>query len=132
MDDTTETPLAQAIAQVRALLDEATGADSATTLEALGKAHALLSSALNEAMAASLLDGASIRQVGAAAGLSPNAVPPRAAQSPLLTAYAPEGRLTRAGIERARYDAERGTPLAPDQPQPLTFRRRRSKENPDD
>jgi hypothetical protein len=63
-------------------------------------------------MAEALLSGkVSLRSAGAAAGLTENAVPPRLARTQTLGAYANEdGRVTAAGIERAKYDHESGTP----------------------
>lgn len=62
------------------------------------------------------------------AGLSENAVGPQLARTPSFSACAsPEGRVTRASVERARYDAELGRPAPTNgQPaEPLMFRRRR-------
>jgi hypothetical protein len=70
----------------------------------------------------------SLRSAGAAAGLSENAVPPRLARTQTLGAYANEdGRVTAAGIERAKYDHESGTPKPAPAPAaaPMRFKPRR-------
>jgi hypothetical protein len=83
-------------------------------------------------MAAVLVaEGGTIRTAGALAGLSENAVGPRLARTRLLAAYGSEsGRVTAAGVERARYDLEEGRHRAaadlPDQPKPMRFRARRT------
>ena len=61
-------------------------------------------------MAAVLLEeGGTIRQAGALAGLSENAVGPRLARTDDLAAYTSEaGRVTAKGVERALYDIELG------------------------
>ena len=64
------------------------------------------------------------------AGLTENAVGPRLARTSLLAAYSDGDRVTRTGVERARYDLEEGrhkvVPPAPDQERPpLRFRARR-------
>lgn len=111
-------------------LDKARETESAAeTLPVLIAAQQHISQAVDEAMAAAVLEeGASLRQAGQLADLSENAVGPRLARTTRLRAYAsPEGRVTRAAVERARYDAELGRP-APDpqtSPAPLRFRRRR-------
>ena len=68
----------------------------------------------------------SLRSAGAAAGLTENAVPPRLARTQTLGAYANEdGRVTAAGVERAKYDHESGTPKPAPAPaaQPMRFNR---------
>ena len=98
-------------------------------LPMLSEAQEQLSRAIDEAMAAAVLDeGTSLRQVGQLASLSENAVGPRLARTARLMPYAtPEGRVTRTSVERARYDAETGRPApTPDHLiEPLRFRRRR-------
>ena len=72
----------------------------------------------------------SLRSAGAAAGLTENAVPPRLARTQTLGAYANEdGRVTAAGVERAKYDHESGTPKPAPAPAaaPMRFKPRRPK-----
>lgn len=123
--------------QLGALIREAAAAlshaeRSATAKDALpllSRAQEQLTRAIDEAMAAAVLEeGTSLRQAGQLASLSENAVGPRLARTSRLMPYAtPEGRVTRASVERARYDAETGRPApTPDHPiEPLRFRRRR-------
>lgn len=111
-------------------LAKAREAESATAaLPLLVEAQQQITRAADEAMALAVLDeGASLRQAGQLAELSENAVGPRLARTSRLRAYAsPEGRITRAAVERARYDAELGRPApeAGTPPAPLRFRRRR-------
>jgi len=100
-------------------------------LPLLRSAQVHLTTAIDEAMAAALVaEGGTIRTTGALAGLSENAVGPRLARTRLLAAYGTEsGRVTAAGVERARYDLEEGrhreAPEPPDQPRPMRFRARR-------
>lgn len=98
-------------------------------LPLLTQAQEQLTRAIDEAMAAAVLEeGTSLRQAGQLASLSENAVGPRLARTARLSPYASaEGRITRASVERARYDAELGRPApASDNPvEPLRFRRRR-------
>ena len=119
------------------LIDSATHAlraasrqPSATgALPMLTEAQQLLNRAVDEAMAAAVLEeGASLRQAGQLADLSENAVGPRLARTSRLGAYASDkGRVTRTSVERARYDAELGRPAPAPQAgaPPLKFRRRR-------
>ncbi|MCA1781302.1 MAG: hypothetical protein ABR500_09615 [Dermatophilaceae bacterium] len=104
-------------------------ASATEALPVLIEAQQHLGSAVDEAMAAAVLEeGASLRQAGQLADLSENAVGPRLARTARLRAYAtPQGRVTRTSVERARYDAELGRPAPqPDTPpEPLRFRRRR-------
>lgn len=111
-------------------LEKARTTGSATqALPALIEAQQQIAQAVDEAMAAAVLEeGASLRQAGQLADLSENAVGPRLARTTRLRAYAtPEGRVTRTAVERARYDAELGRPAPEPQapPAPLRFRRRR-------
>jgi hypothetical protein len=88
-----------------------------------------LTALIDNAMARALVTGrASLRSVGAGAGLSENAVGPRLARTPLLASYANEsGRVTASGVERARYDHETGHIRQPaEPPQPLRFKPRRN------
>ena len=132
------TPQASADA-IRAAIDaasralaQADPAAPSTALPLLRAAQEQVTSAIDEAMAAVLVaEGGTIRTAGALAGLSENAVGPRLARTRLLAAYGSEsGRVTAAGVERARYDLEEGrhrdaTDL-PDQPKPMRFRARRT------
>jgi hypothetical protein len=128
-----DSPLARSIRQARALLDEADPASPSTALPRLRAAAEHVSAAIDEAMAAAILeDGATIRTAGALAGLSENAVGPRLARTRDLGAYTAEsGRVTARGVARALYDRERGShraaePPAPTKPTaPLRFTRRR-------
>ena len=111
-------------------LEAARRSASATeALPALTEAQQQLGQVVDEAMAAAVLEeGASLRQAGQLADLSENAVGPRLARTARLSPYATaEGRVTRASVERARYDAELGRPAPPasDPPPPMRFRRRR-------
>lgn len=114
-----------------ALTQAAASGNAREALPALTEAQERLTRAIDEAMAAAVLEeGTSLRQAGQLANLSENAVGPRLARTSSLMPYAtPEGRVTRSSVERARYDAELGRPApapAPDQTvQPLRFRRRR-------
>ncbi len=98
-------------------------------LPLLRQAQERLTRAIDEAMAVAVVqEGSSLRQAGQLADLSENAVGPRLARTYRLMSYAtPEGRVTRASVERARYDAEVGRPApTPDPPvERLRFRRRR-------
>jgi hypothetical protein len=109
---------------------DATAPSAALPLLRAAQEH--VTAAIDEAMAAVLVtEGGSIRTAGALAGLSENAVGPRLARTRLLAAYGSEsGRVTAAGVERARYDLEEGrhrdaTDL-PDHPRPMRFRARRT------
>ena len=104
--------------------------DPAGALPRLREAQELLTTAIDEAMAAAVVDGETLRGAGALAGLSENAVGPRLARTRTLAAYqSEEGRVTAAGVERARYDVEQGRhqPLPPGAvpPAPMRFRPRR-------
>jgi hypothetical protein len=126
-------------AAIRASIEAASSAlahADATTpsaaLPLLRTAQEHVTSAIDEAMAAVLVaEGGTIRTAGALAGLSENAVGPRLARTKLLAAYGSEaGRVTAAGVERARYDLEEGRHRdagdLPEQPKPLRFRARRT------
>lgn len=118
-----------AYAQVRAGLDHAEqAADPAAALPHLRSAAEALTGLIDESMAQALVIGAAtLRSAGAGAGLSENAVGPRLARTRVLGAYAnPEGRVTAAGVERARYDQETGAvPEPPPERPPLRFKPRR-------
>lgn len=118
------------IRDAAAAVDRAAASSSASdALPSLTEAQDRLTRAIDEAMAAAVLEeGTSLRQAGQLAKLSENAVGPRLARTSRLMPYAsPEGRVTRTSVERARYDAELGRPAPiPDHPvEPLRFRRRR-------
>jgi hypothetical protein len=113
---------------IRASLDAARAKPAADALPDLRRAAELLAAAIDETMAAAVLAGqASLRSAGQRAGLSENAVGPRLAHTRALGAYAdPSGRVTAAGVERARYDHESGTPrTTPRTTTPMRFRPRR-------
>ena len=120
------------IAAASAALASADPGSPSAALPLLRTAQEHVTAAIDEAMAAVLLtEGGTIRTAGALAGLSENAVGPRLARTRLLAAYGSEtGRVTAAGVERARYDLEEGrhrdaADLA-EQPRPLRFRARRT------
>ena len=125
-----EQALDAAITAARDALGRADASRPLDALPLLRAAQEHLTTAVDEAMAAVLVaDGETIRTAGALAGLSENAVGPRLARTSLLGAYGSEaGRVTAAGVERARYDLEEGRHRpAPDAPgRPLRFRARRS------
>lgn len=113
---------------VRRALDEAEGKDPVGALPYLREAADRLTELIDEAMATAVLTGqASLRGAGAQAGLTENAVGPRLARTRSLGAYADDrGRVTAAGVERAKYDLETGQsrqPAAP--PAPMRFKPRR-------
>src|SRR3954451_23924369 len=106
----TEHALRTAIEAAREALERADASRPVEALPLLRVAQENLTSAVDEAMAAVLVaQGGTIRAGGALAGLSENAVGPRLARTRLLGAYGSEaGRVTAAGVERARYDLEEG------------------------
>lgn len=113
---------------VRRALDEAEGKDSVGALPYLREAADRLTELIDEAMATAVLTGqASLRGAGAQAGLTENAVGPRLARTRSLGAYADDrGRVTAAGVERAKYDLETGQPRQPAAPPaPMRFKPRR-------
>lgn len=106
----------QPYAAIHASLDAAAGSrDPAEALPHLRSAADGLTGLIDETMARAVVGGrGSLRSVGAGAGLSENAVGPRLGRTPLLAPYANEsGRVTAAGVERARYDQETGRPPEP-------------------
>jgi hypothetical protein len=114
---------------VRTCLDAATGLPAVDALPHLREAANRLADLLDETMAAAVLSGqASLRSAGHRAGLTENAVGPRLARTQTLGAYADEkGRVTAAGVERAKYDRESGTPKpAPEATTAMRFKPRRS------
>ena len=113
---------------VRRALDEAEGKDCIGALPHLREAADRLTELIDEAMATAVLTGqASLRGAGAQAGLTENAVGPRLARTRSLGAYADDrGRVTAAGVERAKYDLETGQSRQPAaSPAPLRFKPRR-------
>ena len=124
-------PVALAVAATEAELRGIDPDQPAEALPHLRTAQAHLTEAIDEAMAAVIVeDGAAIRTAGALARLSENAVGPRLARTSLPTAYGSDtGRVTASGVERARYDLEEGRHRTADDasvPQPMRFRARRS------
>ncbi|MGO4597196.1 hypothetical protein [Terrabacter sp. 2RAF25] len=121
-----------AIDAARTALADADAEVPSAALPLLRIAQEHVTAAIDEAMAAVLVsEGGTIRTAGALAGLSENAVGPRLARTRLLAAYGSDaGRVTAAGVERARYDLEEGrhreAPDQPDQPKPMRFRARRT------
>jgi len=122
------------LAGVRRALDTAQnfleeGKDSVRALPYLREAADRLTELIDESMAAAVLTGqASLRSAGGAAGLTENAVGPRLARTQKLGAYADDrGRVTAAGVERAKYDLESGVPKQPAAaPAPMRFKPRRT------
>ncbi|GAA5145812.1 hypothetical protein GCM10023340_15750 [Nocardioides marinquilinus] len=120
-----------AVQRVRAALEAAEGLDADEALPHLREAAERLAALIDDSMAAAVLEKkASLRAAGQKAGLSENAVGPRLARTARLAPYADErGRVTAAGVERARYDAETGqvppARPAPAAAAPMRFRARR-------
>jgi hypothetical protein len=122
---------------IRAALDAAedaatAAADPAAALPHLRTAADHLTELVDDTMARAVVaGGASLRSAAAGVGLSENAVGPRLARTRLLAAYANDsGRVTAAGVERARYDQETGRIPQPADPAvsaaPMRFVRRRT------
>lgn len=124
-------PFSDAVEAARAALARVDATDPQAALPHLREAAVKVTGAIDEAMAAALLiEGATIRQAATLAGLTENAVGPRLARTSLLAAYREGDRVTRTGVERARYDVEEGRhkstpPAETAQRQPLRFRARR-------
>ncbi len=124
-------PVALEVAAAEAALRRIDPDQPAEALPHLRAAQEHLTLAIDEAMAATIVEeGSSIRTAGQLAGLSENAVGPRLARTTLLAAYGSDaGRVTASGVERARYDLEEGrhrtTDPAAARP-PLRFRARRN------
>ncbi len=115
------------VAAVRAALDAAEQQEAPDALPHLREAAEHLTELIDEQLAEAVLTGqASLRAAGAKAGLSENAVGPRLARTRTLGASADErGRVTASGVERAKYDAETGTPRpAPAAAAPMRFKPR--------
>ena len=126
----TTSPASQAFTKARRIVEQTDIDDPAEALPMLREAVERLTEAIDETMAALLLDDkSSLRLAGTLAGLSENAVGPRLARTQRLGAYAsPAGRVTARGVERALYDQELGRePEAPTEQQPMRFKPRRSK-----
>ncbi len=120
-------PLLKRLRAVEAHLARVDVKDSSQTVEELAQARDELHLALDEAMALAALDGLSLRAIAGLAGLAPNSVPPRLARTASLSPYQNQaGKVVSPGVERARYDQERGTPKPSEPTAPLRFRRRRS------
>ncbi len=124
-------PDPKSLDEIRAALAEAADKEAGEALPHLREAADRLTSLIDESMAEALLQGkVSLRAAGAAAGLTENAVPPRLARTQTLGAYANEdGRVTAAGVERAKYDHESGTPKPAPAPAaaPMRFKPRRTR-----
>lgn len=123
--------LAASVDTARAALDRVDPTRPVEALPLLREAQEHVIRAIDEAMAAAVTtEGTTIRTAGLLAGLTENAVGPRLARTRLLAAYRSEsGRVTAAGVERARYDLEEGRhrTIDPDgQSAPLRFRARRT------
>ena len=121
------------VAAVRAALDASDGLEADEALPHLREAAERLTELIDESLAEAVLTGkASLRSAGARAGLSENAVGPRLARTRTLGGYANDGgRVTAAGVERAKYDAETGAPPPAAKPaspteRPMRFKPRRS------
>ncbi|WP_256842162.1 hypothetical protein [Ornithinimicrobium cryptoxanthini] len=103
-------------------LSEVDLTSSTAAVTSLTRARDAVQSALDEAMAQAVtLEGASLRQVAALAGIAPNSVSPRLARSATLSAYSRDGRVDAAGITLARADNQEDAPMR--------FVRRKSKGN---
>jgi len=93
-------------------------ADPARALADLATAGRAVDAAIQEAMAAAVLAGTSMRRVAEIAGIAPNSVPPRLARSAPLAPYVAAGTITADSIAVARHDAATGR-------RPLIFTPRR-------
>ena len=126
--------VAEAVAAARDELSQVDPEQPEAALPHLRAAQEHLTAAVDEAMAAAIVaSGSSIRTAGMLAGLSENAVGPRLARTCLLAAYGSDtGRVTAAGVVRARYDLERGEHRTADTGEgdlakkPMRFRARRT------
>jgi acyl-CoA reductase-like NAD-dependent aldehyde dehydrogenase len=122
-------PVTRAVKAARKALDQADPERPSEALPFLRAAAEQLTVAIDEAMAAVILEeGGTLRQAGTLAGLSENAVGPRLARTEDLGAYSSEtGRVTATGVTRALYDLEQGRhQKAADAPAPaMRFRARR-------
>ncbi len=123
--------LGDAVEAARTAIDRVDPESPVAALPLLREAQEHVTRAIDEAMAAAVTtEGTTLRAAGQLAGLTENAVGPRLARTRLLAAYQSEsGRVTAAGVERARYDLEEGRHRAPDPaapPAPMRFRARRT------
>lgn len=117
------------IDEIAAALEMARGREPLEALPHLRRAAELVTALIDQKLAEAVLhDSASLRAAGASAGLSENAVGPRLARTAALESYASsDGRVTAAGVERARYDLESGrAPGSAASSKPLRFKPRRS------
>ncbi|MCL2315843.1 MAG: hypothetical protein FWC46_01990 [Actinomycetia bacterium] len=89
--------------------------DIGHALVCTAQARDRLDDALNELMAAAVLEGQSLRAVAAQAGLAPNSVAARMARSSGLAGYSTDGRVRATDVRQARADKTA----------PLRFQRRR-------
>ncbi len=123
-----------ALTAIREALNQAQAAGAGRISDALPllrEAADRLAELIDDSLAEAVItDGTSLRAAGAQAGFSENAVGPRLAHTEALAGYATaQGRVTAAGVERARYDRETGTrrtPATPPRPMRFTPRRRTS------
>jgi len=99
--------------QAQDALGHALASDDPTqAVKDLSEANRAVEEALREAMAAAVLDGASMRKVAEVAGIAPNSVPPRLARTKPLAPYTRDGSVTADMIAVARHDAATGrTPM---------------------
>ncbi len=121
-------PLTAVLAQARAALDGVRIDEPAQALPLLREAADQLARAIDETLARTVLTGnVSIRAAAQLAGLSENAVGPRLARTAALAGYGDaSGRVSARGVERARYDVERGSYAPSEPPAPMRFRPRRN------
>lgn len=88
------------------------GFDAMQLLGLLRGAQEQVDAAVEEAMAASVLSGHSVRSVAEVTGLAPGSIPPRLARAqPFATYTDPRGRVGAPEIARARHDHTTGSPL---------------------
>lgn len=94
------------LTRIRALLEQTRETtDPLEAVRLLGEARRALDAVSEEAMARAVLEGRSVRQVGDAAGIAPNSVPPRLARSTTLGGYTSGQTITGPDIDQARLDA---------------------------
>lgn len=124
---TSSDPLDASLAGAREALAAVDPDRPTAALPLLRRAAELVSQAIDESLARTVLaENVSIRSAAQLAGLSENAVGPRLARTAALGAYGDaSGRVSAKGVDRARYDVERGeyAPVPP--PAPMRFRARR-------
>lgn len=90
----------------------ARGLDAMQVLGQLRAAQERVDAAVEEAMAASVLSGHSVRSVAEVTGLAPGSIPPRLARAQPFAGYTdPKGRVGASEIARARHDHTTGSPL---------------------